>query len=115
MPQWQPVTGSPRVESREISYLTVGSRFAFWIARAITAEDRQHADAFGGAEVARTGYDAGGSSSYRDSAVVNSLLKKLRPNDRPAGGSLVSERPSIGGGPAPARLKSGPPGAAGFE
>src|SRR4030095_10932368 len=97
VPQWQPVTGSPCVESREISCLTVGSRFALRIACAITAEDRQHADACGGAEVARTGYDAGGSSSYRDSAVVNSLLKKLRPTDRPAGGSFVSERPSSGG------------------
>ena len=47
--------------------------------------------------MAKTGYDADGSSSYRDSAVVNSLLKKLRPNDRPSGGSFVSERPSSGG------------------
>lgn len=46
--------------------------------------------------MARTGYDSD-SSSYRDSAVVNSLLKKLRPNDRPLGGSFVSERPSSGG------------------
>ena len=46
--------------------------------------------------MARSGHDSDGSS-YQDSAVVNSLLKKLRPNDRPAGGSFVSERPSSGG------------------
>ena len=56
--------------------------------------------------MARTGYDAGGSSSYRDSAVVNSLLKKLRPNDQPAGGSFVSERPSSGGGRPLSSVKS---------
>lgn len=56
--------------------------------------------------MARTGYDAGGSSSYRDSAVVNSLLKKLRPNDRPTGGSFVSERPSSGGGRPLSSIKS---------
>ena len=46
--------------------------------------------------MARTGYNPD-SSSYRDSQVVNSLLRKLRPNDRPTGGSFVSERPSNGG------------------
>jgi hypothetical protein len=97
VPQWQPLIGSPRGESREISHLSIGSRFAFWNACAITAEDRQQADVLGGAEVARSGYDAEGSSSYRDSQVVNSLLRKLRPNDRPSGGSFVSERPSNGG------------------
>jgi hypothetical protein len=56
--------------------------------------------------VAKTGYDADGSSSYRDSAVVNSLLKKLRPNDRPSGGSFVSERPSSGGARPLASIKS---------
>ena len=41
-----------------------------------------------------SGYDSDSS----DSVVVNSLLRKLRPNDRPIGGSFVSERPSSGGG-----------------
>ncbi len=49
--------------------------------------------------MARSSYGSDGGSSYQDSAVVNSLLKKLRPNDRPAGGSFVSERPSGGAKP----------------
>src|SRR5207247_3713536 len=54
----------------------------------------------GGAELARSGHDSEGSS-YQDSAVVNSLLKKLRPNDRSFDRSFPSERPSSGGGARP--------------
>lgn len=55
--------------------------------------------------MARTGYESD-SGSYRDSAVVNSLLKKLRPNDRPSGGSFVSERPSNGGAKSLSSIRS---------
>ncbi len=50
--------------------------------------------------MARSGHDSEGSS-YQDSAVVNSLLKKLRPNDRSFDRSFPSERPSSGGGARP--------------
>ena len=66
----------------------------------------------GGAELARPGYGSDSSSS-RDSEVVNSLLRRLRPNDRSIGGSFVSERPSIGGGRPLSSVKSVPPVRAG--
>ena len=66
----------------------------------------------GGAELARPGYGSDSSSS-RDSEVVNSLLRRLRPNDRSIGGSFVSERPSSGGARPLSSVKSVPPVRAG--
>jgi len=49
--------------------------------------------------LARSGYGSDGGSSDQDSAVVNSLLKKLRPNDRSFDRSYSPDRPSGGAKP----------------
>jgi len=54
--------------------------------------------------VARPG--SGYEADSRDSAVVNSLLRKLRPNDRPSGGSFVPERPVSGNARPLSAIKS---------
>jgi hypothetical protein len=49
--------------------------------------------------LARSSYGSDGGSSYQDSAVVNSLLKKLRPNDRSFDRSFSPDRPTGGAKP----------------
>jgi hypothetical protein len=44
--------------------------------------------------LARSSYGSEGGGSYQDSAVVNSLLRKLRPNDRTLDRSFSPDRPS---------------------
>jgi hypothetical protein len=49
--------------------------------------------------LARSSYGSEGGNSYQDSAVVNSLLRKLRPNDRSFDRSFSPDRPSGGAKP----------------
>ena len=97
MSPWQGQPGPPYGESREISYILVGSHLAYKTLGAITAGS-VHAHVRGGAELARFAKDP---ASNQEAAVVDSLIKKLRPFDR----SYVSERASTIGARPLSRMR----------
>ena len=105
MPQWQSQPNLPRGESREISYILVGSGFAYRSLGATTAESVDVDMRVGGAELARIGKDP---ASKQEAAVVDSLIKKLRPFDtkvRPFDRPFVSERASAVGARPLSRMR----------
>jgi hypothetical protein len=94
VPLWPGPPGPAHGEGREISYISIGSRLAYRTLGAITAGS-VHAHVRGGEELARLGKDP---ANHQEAAVVDSLIKKLRPFDH----SYASGRAStLGARPAP--------------